>query len=215
MMEEYKEILLGPNAISYIRERLSDGHALAKALLSELDLEQGIAFTSFQANIDEERIKHLFEQGGVLPQPPPEQHILYEGGRAVPIPHEDQILIDSIQRFLNKNEGRLCVFEDALRKPTDPSFRSVKNQYFIYNDEIYYYLSSKDINPVKIKQVISNAFNFYPGLIGIMTKLLEKENFIHEGARETIGQIRALSRNTEKIVISAYDGEGYLFWKRK
>lgn len=196
-----------------MRERLSEGRSLAKRLLESQSLDLGRVVTFFPSTTNEELVKSRFRHGGVLPEGPPETHVLIEGGIAVPISDTSDELIMIIESYLSKSKRAICIFEEALVRPTDPIFlsRSSITASLLYKDEIHYILRHKDdLN--RIEQTTMQAKNFYPGLIGAMTSSPSEEMSFDEG-KISADQLQLLAERTETIVLGAYDGEGYLLWK--
>lgn len=214
-MNKFQEFTLGVDAAKYMRECLLDGHTLAKYLFERLDVDSGRVITFFPPGVDTEIVKQAFRHGGVLPEPPPETHVIYSNGRRmVPIPNTNDGLIERIRDYLCGGKGRFCIFEEAYARPSDPAMLTKHVPFLILNEEIYYFLSWKDIDYNKIKQAINAAGNFYPGLIGALTELPEKQELNFENKIISSEQLHILAKRAEKIIIGAYDGEGYLIWNK-
>ena len=216
-MNAYKEITLGPEAIEYIRKCLSDGNTLARYLLQKLNLDRGRVVTFLSSDVTAEAAKQ-FTTGGKLPMPPKSQWRYAEGERSkwrmVPIPDTDSCLVAIIEAFLNAEEKRVCIFEDDLSRPNDPILSRSVARLLTFKDEVYHFLSGRDVESSKIRQTIRQAKSI-PLFIGAMTSVPEESSFSYKARRITITSdklLRILAERTEKIVVGAYDGEGYLIW---
>jgi hypothetical protein len=218
-MNAYKEITLGPEAIDYIRKCLRDGNTLASYLLQKLNLDRGRVVTFLSSEVTAEVAKQ-FTTGGKLPLPPKSQWRYTEGEsskwRMVPIPDTDSCLVTIIEAFLSAEEKRVCIFEDALSRPHDPILSRSVARLLTFNDEVYHFLSGRDVESSKIRQTIRQAKSI-PLFIGAMTFIPEESSFSYKARKMTIASdelLRVLAERTEKIVVGAYDGEGYLIWNR-
>lgn len=212
-----QERTLGVEAIEYIYSCLAKGKTFA-SYLSTLNLKKGRVITFLPIEVSEEVAKQ-FELGGKLPVPPPKAHISFtsEDGskwRMAPKPNINLCLVEIIQKFLTKGQEHICIFEDALAKPSDPYMVSSTVPWLAFNDEVYYFLSWRDTDSRKIEQVIKEASNVYPPTIGAMISVPDSREFTFEERKITIDQLKILAERTEKIIIGAYDGEGYLIWSK-
>jgi hypothetical protein len=84
----------------------------------------------------------------------------------------------------------------------------------IAEGRIYHFLTTEDAEPAKIERVVRRAETIYPPLIGVMA-VVEAE--LLERWREDRVELRReelsiLAAQADRIVIGAYDGEGYLLW---
>jgi hypothetical protein len=216
-LSNWKEVKLGLDAVEYVREYLLKGHTLSECLLQRHDLFQGAVFACVPSSVSD-RTAENFRDGPLLPEPKPQTHIRQrnkDGSTVtlIPVPNTDNILAEIIKTFLERTKVGACVFEEAAARPSDPCMSSSTTAWIEYNDEVYYFLLHSDATLGKIQQAIRQAASVYPGLIGVMTRMPDPE-FSSRRKRITASGLRELARNTEKIIIGAYDGEGYLIWER-
>lgn len=217
----YREINLDQSILEYFKERFSAGHSLAHYILQRTDLETGKIFTFFpsELNILDEVIKakDSVEFGGIFPKPPSETHIKINGGIMVPVPNTNSYLAQIIYDFLNKQNRGICIFEEALAKPTDQGFvRKNKSPFVTFRDEIFYILQSK-LNNLKdrIERIILDATEIYPGTIGVLSSISDESQFEFEKQIITLDQIKHFAETADKIILGAYDGESYLIWTKR
>ena len=220
MSDTYKEITLGPEAVDYIKDRLAEGKNLAKFLLDRGDLNQGRVTTFLPSNADLSKINN-FSRGGVLPAPPPETHrhnTTPDGTRTVmvPVPDTGTELAAMIQGFLKQGDARICLFESAVAKPTDGFFSTpnAKDLCVLTLDENVYFLLKENDDRDMIDKTLRYAKSFR--VLGVLVHL-SKDKFLDEDfvrKELTLDEMKALAEDTEKIVVGAYDGEGYLIWSR-
>jgi hypothetical protein len=225
MTDALSEIRLGPEAIEYIKDRLAQGKTLASLLLERRDLDGGEVVTFLPSNADLERISN-FSQGGVLPTPPPETHQHYttpDGTKTVlvPVPGTSSHLVTTIQEFLKQGEGRICLFESAVARPTDGFLSSPNAQdlrVLTFEENVYYFLTEDDLDREKINKTVSYAISYL--VIGVFAQLSKEDQFLPIEQQITRGEItlddlKLLAERTEKIIVGAYDGEGYLIWRER
>ena len=220
MSDTYKEITLGPEAVDYIRDRLAEGKTLAEFLLDRADLNKGRVTTFLPSNADLSKVNN-FSSGGILSAPPPEMHRHYmtpHGIRMVPVPNTSTQLAAIIQEFLKQGDVRVCLFESAVAKTTD-GFLSTPNakdlRVLSFQGNVYYLLKHQD-NSEKIEKTLRYAKSFRA--LGVLVHL-SKDKFLpfdeDSAPKElTLDELKVLAEETEKMIIGAYDGEGYLIWSR-
>ncbi len=216
MTNNFREIHLGSEALEYIRASLAQGKTLASYLLQRPDLENGHVLTFLPPQVSEEQVKE-FTFGGKLPTPPAETHTFFtakDGSRykAIPIPNTDFWLVAAVEDFLKAGEGAICCFEDALAKPGDPWLSALDTPVWVFQDEVYHFLVYTDPKGRKIESVIRRAKSIFPPLIGAFTFVTKKIEAVVDARGLGSTELKTLAENAEKIVVGAYDGEGYLIW---
>lgn len=220
MMDNYKEIVFGSEGITYLQKWLErGGKTLAKALLQAQPLERGRVAAMLPTYVSDE--KALQFEGGVLKEPPPETHYIEtdpsgKRWRWVRKPTTEPCLVEIIQGYLKADEGRICVFEDYLARPSDPVPPSRRDHMVTFKEECYQIVTWKDSTAEKIKATIREAKAGWPPLIGAMTSVPKEYDLALEAGKEiAIADIRLFAERAEKLIIGAYDGEGYLVWSRR
>jgi hypothetical protein len=168
-------------------------------------------------DVDERAVRNV-RNGRLLADPENYLNGETESGsmiRMAPTPDTDPILAWIIREYLQANMGRVVVFEDAMATPSDPCMRTVKKTAWrAFDNEVYYILRSRDSVDSKISQAIRDAKSAYPGLIGAMTAMPEIQSFAIARRKLTLDKLRDLGDRTERIIVGAYDGEGYLIWNK-
>lgn len=223
-MNIYREINLGIEGIEYIRHCLSDGKTLSKYLLQCLNLTEGRVITFLPKDISDEGAIEFSD--GKLEEPPRDTHRIYtaEDGtsrRMVPKPNVDFWLVEVIQTYLSAGENRCCIFENALAESADPWLLKAKSKILTLDSEVYHFLSRGDAEPAKIGQTIKEARSTYPPLVGALASTCKQgknvRGFSHESQtiqKISTDELRFLAENNEKIIVGAYDGEGYVIWSK-
>lgn len=204
----FKEITLGSESIDYIKNILKHGNTLSSNLLQSSDFDNGEVKTFLPHDVSNEDARY-FKFGGKIKPP-----TIFEK-MSLPIPSTTNYLIDTIQSFLREKEGRLCIFEDATRIPSDPWISLNDTRLFIYKNEVYYILFAGDAdNKEKIDDTIWDSDSHWH-FVCVMTSVPQESGFFRDAKSININDLSILAERAEKIAIGAYDGEAYLIWTEK
>ena len=117
-----------------------------------------------------------------------------------------------VQQYLAEAQNRICVLENALASANDPVLRKLQTKYATYDNEVYHLLFQEDAQEERILQTIKLAKSI-PAFIGVLSTW-------QEGPLDTsrsvlsLGHLQSIANNARKLIIGAYDGEGYLIWSR-
>jgi len=200
-----KEKKLGSAAIKYLRDslftgsRFSDGTSLSHFLLC-LPLEEGQITTYWPTHIDSKYINE-FESGGMFPK---------KGMKPTGI---QQNLIKIISNFLSASTKRCALFE-TLSKERDPGPLSRKTPYLTNKTDkfIYSYVRSLDFNIEQIEYAVSSMRGFPE--ICALTSFPNEIPEVHPYREISEKDLEHLIKNTEIIIVDAYDNVGYILWSR-
>ena len=107
----------------------------------------------------------------------------------------------------------MCVFEDWMVRKGDPVLSRVKTPFLTFQDEVYYIILGEDAEMDTIKNAIKETPRI-PFSIGIITSQPDELNILSSDENISKAELLMLAERTEKIVVSAYDGEGYLIWSK-
>jgi hypothetical protein len=214
MTTAYREFNLGDEGIKYIRKCLINGKTLANYLIRTCNLERGKLITFLPTDTNEEAVKQFTTGGKLKEEGLKEEIIKPEGSKLtkVPTPNTDLWLVSIIRSFLTTDVKRLCIFENALAKPSDPWLSSKKMPVFTFHEEVYHFLLGTDAENEKIGETIRIATSHL--FIGVMTSVPQETGFSLGGGEITSQELIGFAEKTEKIIVGAYDGEGYLIWRR-
>jgi hypothetical protein len=192
--------------LSYIKEKLALGKKLSESLLQR-NLNAGKIVTKLPFNVQENEAKD-FESGAKLPS-----SILQTDRLTLePVPDTDPLLATEISTFLEGGRDRICIFEDASVEPSDPFLKSIDTRFSTLGNEVYHLICQADTNDDQLLKTIRRAHSWL--FIGIMTFAPNKLE-ICSRTTLTLDEIRILAGNAERIIVAAYDGEGYLTWTKR
>ncbi len=201
MVKKIREVQLGAPAVDYIASCLANGKSLARLLAKTINLGAGRVVTYLPDWVSEERAAAFnsgFFAGG------PGKEFAFAGGIIRPD------LSAIIREFLAHGDAQLCIFEDQLAEPSYPFVARRNLPTFIHGDEVYLALAGGDQEDVsRVRATIHAARSWL--FIGAMVSgvpFSELKNPL------TDGDLLRLAEHTERLIIGAYDGEGFLIWTK-
>ena len=213
-MAQLQRLELGQKGIDYVRSSLANGNTLSRLLLETLELEKGQVATFLPAEIPESAI-YEFSAGGKLPISTQSVSIPASDGSALRIvstPTATPELAKHIFQYLQDDDRRVCVFESELAKASDPGLQAIKEQVLSFGQEVYHSSSHPVVSPDEIESMIANVQSF--ALVGVLAGA--REHAWNNKATSELQQseLQFLASITQEIIVSAYDGESYLIWRK-
>jgi hypothetical protein len=215
-LKNYIEKTLGTEAIDYLQYHLSIGHSLSRCVLNNIDLKAGQLTTGLPENADFGRL-YDFKYGGILPQIPKNEWAKYHNSEnktyVIPKKQYFEFIIDNIYSFINKGSGRLCIFENANAGSTDPALEKFQSKVFFLKGEVYHVLDNGSYTRNDIEKCIretQSGWNF----IGILTSISSDSAIPANRQEISPDLLENLCKNTEKIIVGAYDEEAFLLWHK-
>jgi hypothetical protein len=206
-MTAFEERNVGPAGIDYVRRRLTEGKTLSRHLLAEQNLDRGTVVAYVAAEADPEQTEQ-FEVGHACESPEDSVAFTSASGtrwRMTRTPTAD--LVDTIAGFLGEAKDALCIFEHGLARRTDPFLESARFRVAFYGDEVYPFAAAGD-DHARIGGALRGATTPYPPLVGALTHGdLSTRADLGENA------LASIAAKTERIIVGAYDGEGYVIWR--
>jgi hypothetical protein len=216
MTNQMREIELGIEGLRYVRVSLEGGKEFSKYLLEVLDLESGKLSTFLPSGLTFEQVNQ-FSYGGKFPQPPDEKHTtvrLWNAQlKAVPTPSMNGVLISVIEAHLKSGSNALCIFENALASPGDPWLKGTEIQTVTSESSVYHFLTPERLDRDLIELTVKGAKSIRPPLIGVLARFPTPTGFHSEGSLD-LAELCMIAGQTEKLIVGAYDGEGYLIWSK-
>lgn len=206
-MSAHQEIQLGPAASLYLKERLTQGNALSKHVAREVDFSKGRIFTELPEGISASEA-HQFRTGGKV-----QSHSVRQSGmHLVAFNSLSDAAVAAIQRSLSSGLGRVCIFEDSVSLPKDKCLKKSPARVMFFGNEVYHVLSTQQGDRQTIADTIAFA-KCASGLIGFVAELPERVRIYSRNFLLSEDDLHGLAENTQTVVCSAYDGEGYLCWQ--
>jgi hypothetical protein len=212
-MNNITELSLSSTSLDYIKEQLSIGHTLCRIIMSTCDLELGSAVTFMPTGVSLERA-HEFTTGGKLATPDPSAWVpLPGGGVAVPTPSTLNILPEKVHKYLQAGTNRVWVFEDFNASPSDPAMKKISSRYVALGNEVYYPLDHNS-NEEAIREAADQAYSFV-SFVGVGARLSPSDAERLSRVKEIEeSDLQRLVSGVDLLTVGAYDGEGFLLWRR-
>jgi hypothetical protein len=208
---------LGEEAINYIRQRLEMGKTFAQTILHTLPLNEGSVVTYLPPDVTDEAA-HKFKDGGKFAADPStvrrytDKHGV--GVRIQRIP-QDALpwVLSEVEDVLGESESRVCLVEDWTPRPSDPFWQKNPHKYVVptfVGDEVYYVVFPHDSRDF-LHHGFRHAGGAWPGVLAALTTVAPNDPIPSDRAIHA-HQWQGLAERTTRLVVGAYDGEGYLIW---
>lgn len=193
----------------FAKNLLESGNTLSTEMLKSVNFEEGQFFVLLPEGADVNRINN-FSTGGLLPRGPLKEikilNKIYQGEMINSLSVE---LANFIINHLKANDHRVCVFENVQSHPNDPHNQLEDKELLrYYNNEVYYFVDKKNLIFDKILSCIKNS-NVFWHFLCVISQIDLKDTLL-----TTTESFSSISKHAIYIIFGAYDGEGYIFWKK-
>jgi hypothetical protein len=186
-MSQLQELAIDAKCLSYLERVFRSGKSLSRLLMERTDFTAGKIYALLGRQISQDEIKD-FAVGGIAS-----------------IKSARRTLAEIATRYLQA-PGKEIILEEGLAHAGDPAVKN-KEGVFLLGDEIYY-VADRQGDAGQIERFLMQP-RYAVGLVGIFTAAGPRHV---QKTSET--ELAAFVEATEKIVVGAFDGEGYLVWKR-
>jgi len=205
----FREYRLGDLATEFVKGNIQKyGLSLGEQLLQHVDFADGEVVTYAPTNInDEENRLDQFEHGHLLNSLPREVKdvLLFEKLQ----PDFDLWLSPIVQKHLESSINALCVFTDIDVKPNHPIMQRSFMHSRTFRDEVYFLLTHEHSMPEDIDEAFCEVGSW--SLVCALT-IHPKVNDLVNKTELDLLDLNVLVANVQKVIVMAYDGEGYLIW---
>lgn len=190
-MAELIEIDLGKEGIEYVEDCLRQGTGLSRKILS-LPLQSGRAFAPLPTNTSVDRARS-FEAGGLLSW---------------------RDTLDWLARHVQAEwrrdpEGTLVLQDVWGARPTDEAVQRTKVRKFFDAENVYYYVEASE---QQIEDIVRETSSFL--VVGVFAHFPVGRANLRPPGIVAKSFIDRLARTTEEILVTAYDREGLVLWRR-
>lgn len=205
-----KYILDFKKTLPYFIQHIKCGKTLSKKTIEKTTFQKGDFFTILPDTAVLDQL-YEFSSGGIIPPIPTNEvyHIeSYPNGfrpnQVITTVHE---LTSFVFSYLAHSTNKIAVVEDYMAGP-DSSHLDVDNvQKLLFDKEVYYLMNSKT-KMENIYKVITTTQEIWHFLTVLSVNVEDLSKNLIDGDFDKI------CNNANFIIISAYDGEGYIFWER-
>ncbi|MBN2238480.1 MAG: hypothetical protein JW712_01795 [Dehalococcoidales bacterium] len=216
----YTRLELGREAFDWVKKTLSEGFTLSRFILEKVAIDSGVVITYLPHEADIERAKTEFNES-VMPLAPKDTWVWLreqpDGKKpvAIPVQTTDSPQLEIIKTSLNNSPNSLFVCEDMMMRWSDKYAQTITHPLWTYEEELYHIIFHNDFPTIgEIRQVISHSDSAWQHFVGVITSLdPAPSNYV---LRKVISdnEINTLVKNTQALLIGAYDNDGYLLWSR-
>ena len=190
-----REVRLGV-AAQWWFERWMRINILPSLVLERLEFEDGVFATWLPQDTPDEEAQ-TFETGGKF-------HWSQDGCW----PHNH--MVDVIKEQLQKKSECVWVFEDPLAHPSDPWLLRTEIKNISRSTDRVYYVLDNHASEDSISKTARGCLGAQPPMLGVcsvgVAPILGREM--------TVEALRRLAQRIDALVIGAYDGEGFVAWRR-
>lgn len=195
------------------------GHSIARSIEMTVDLEAGTIHTFVPADLPAVEVQAHNLEHGILTRPVSAYHrIAHDDGSSsflAPKPNMDDALAEIMREYLLSDPKALCIFEDPNRTEVHATYLTSQGfRVGLYGSEVYFVIMSEDASEPDFLRASfrePRAWLF----IGVFTRLPEGVSWPRgEVSPLQMTHLDNLVAETQKIVVGAYDNDGFVVWER-
>jgi len=202
-------------AVEYLKRQLGQGKSLSKLLLDAVAFENGEIVALSAAEIGPAEVTQ-FDWGHARQGETPPQQVKV-GDRpykAYPTPSAAAGLSGAVYDCLN-GAGNLCLMENFLFEAGAPWLARARSRLLFHGSEVYHALFSVDRDKARIIDAIRDAERL-PVFVGAVGRAPWPSGGDTASLHAlTAEQLADFAKTAGCVFVGAYDGEGYLIWKRE
>lgn len=181
---------LDARGLEYVREQITGVNTLCTALLDIVATEQGKVFTLVPAGTPPERL-HRFTEGGLLSA---ESLILEQAAY--------------LASMVREAPEAACIVDDFEPSWIGGDYHD-DGQAFGVEDEVYRLLTGDD-PPEAFINALKQSNNGWHGVAAVCAQA----PVLEEDRASTAASLQAAAYSVAAITCTAYDGEGFVVWRR-
>ena len=183
----------------WVSDNLSFGEPLGDAVLGAIDLDRGQVYTLLEAGLSLEGVREL--QWSRLT------------ASTCPLTSTadlDDALVELVLESLRRYAPAICVFEDLVASESDSVIARDPAGLHFCEGSVYVILRSDAVHD-DVRRALSLVRPAFPPLRGIVATVSSDAAIsVHVDS----AQVRMWAAGTRRIVVGAYDGEGFVVWER-
>jgi hypothetical protein len=198
---------LGEAGREYVRAHLADTNAFCTGLLRTFEAEPGEVFTFAPPGTPAARLTQ-FEHGGLLPENLPASVRLPDGSVMVPVETLIAYQAELLHETMLALPGAVCIVDDYNRDWSNQD-RCPGMTAFGVGEEVYHLLT-RDHGVEAFAEALSQSSQIWHGVSAICHEGLP----LNERRETTAAEIMRCAASAMLICCTAYDGEGFVVWRR-
>lgn len=189
-MSALKKVVLDDRGLDYVREHLSGVNLFCSALLQVVEQTAGETFTFIPPEVRGERA-YRFGEGGL-------------GGGAPEVARAQRIL-----DLLDVDADACCIVDDFDHRWGDPDLEDSTTAFGV-GDEVYHLLNATS-RIDQIAETLRHGDCLWHGVAAVCApRPIETSDDM-----SALGALHECARSVIEISCTAYDGEGFVVWRRR
>ncbi|HYM15111.1 MAG TPA: hypothetical protein VEZ14_06090 [Dehalococcoidia bacterium] len=192
---------IGEPATAYVLKYLQEGHSLSNALAKEVQTVVGEIFAVLPGAADTTKCLD-FDSGSLVP---PGEITIRDGNRWEKVSPPWAQLAANINDSLPDEPECLCLVEDFLSRPADPFLLRLNERRATHDEEVYVVL-----RPGELADWLARSSSWH---FTCAAGVPDADLFVRDTL--TSDEISNFAARTLAVAIQAYDGAGFLLWRRR
>ena len=189
-MPTLRQIALDDRGLDYVREHLEGVNAFCSELLAVVEQVAGETFTFAPLSVMGERVYRFTEPG-------------------LPAFELAELRAGRILGLLDSDADACCIVDDFDARWGDPALEDSATAFGV-GEEVYHLLTAES-GIDQIGAVIAEADAVWHGVAAVCTPPPSEQ----AGVQSTLEALRTCARSVIEISCTAYDGEGFVVWRRR
>jgi hypothetical protein len=185
-----RQIALDDRGLDYLRAQLEGVNAFCSELLAVVDQVPGDTYTFAPLNVMGERVYRFDEPG-------------------LPAAELAGLRAEQILDLLESDADACCIVDDVDAVWGDPALEDSPTAFGV-GEEAYHWLTAEDGLEV-IEAVVGSAGSVWHGVAAVCTPPPSEQT----GQPSALDALLRCARSVIEISCTAYDGEGFLVWRRR
>ena len=220
IINEYYHIVDVTDAgIEYFHTTLMYGRILSKLVINFISLDEGNIKTFVERNLERNSLTQ-FSHKLLTPNMPEKIRDLPNDNFKWPlIPVMDFFVIPIIQKYLAENNRNIFILEDSESSPAGwlnpPVWIPNVPSFFTFDTKDVYFFAEKreKVTVASMREIFSIGTTSW-STRAFLTSLPPSIQMLKNHQSVNMQTLKYFARHVQKIIVSAYDGEGYLVWSQ-
>lgn len=214
------EHILGEEGYAHVRYAFGESRTLGQCLSACVDLKQGSLRTYLPLYVTEAEVIEFSASKQPVGMTESHRYQQADGQWVLMTRVESTIRVTSasLHSHLIQNPNSIAIFEDWMVDRTDSCVQNERRCRFAFcGNEVYTFSKVPEATVDDVEFAIRKAESIYPPLMGVVCDLPSDELTLWEGDRveKRPDDFERLAERVRIIIVGAYDGEGYLIWKKR
>lgn len=201
---------LGRRGMDYVREHLTGVNPFCTALGAAVDAAPGRVLVLPPPGVDLERL-YLFSEGGLLAanRSPSDVTFLEDGSSLVEVATMKVEQAAYLVSLLRTVPEAICIIDDFNPSWTEAVAMGVDQHAFHVDDAVYYRFTADDA-PDDIVLALRNSETIWHSVAAICAVDVE----VDEESEASVEALQQVGASVIALTCTAYDGEGFVIWRR-